>query len=106
MENENQIQRQEHDIIYGVKKVSLWGSDGQGNLLRQLTLGHPIAMRVDEPSSTVTYIGKANVATSNASATWQIFKITVSGTVTSFTWADGDSNYDNVWNDRASLSYS
>lgn len=62
---------------------------------------------VDEASATVTYVGKAKLGTAQASALWQIFKITESGsTITTITWADGNSNFDNVWNDRASLTYS
>lgn len=66
----------------------------------------PQATRIDEASSTVTYIGKADTGTLNAAAEWQIQRITVSGSVTSIEWADGNAAFDNVWNDRASLSYS
>lgn len=62
--------------------------------------------RVDEASATTTYIGKAVVGSSEASSAWQIQRITVSGTVSTFTYADGDENFNNVWNNRASLSYS
>ena len=64
-----------------------------------------IAFRVDPASSTVTYLGKAAPGTATSTAAWQISKVdTTSGTV--ITWADSDDNYDNVWDDRASLSYS
>ena len=62
--------------------------------------------RVDEASATTTYIGKAVVGASEGSAVWQIQRISVSGTVSTFTYADGDQNFNNVWNNRASLSYS
>jgi hypothetical protein len=62
------------------------------------------ATRLDEASATVTYVGKADIGSATASALWQIQKIdTSSGLV--ITWADGDALFDNVWNDRASLSY-
>ena len=64
------------------------------------------AQNIDEASSTVTYIGLAAIGTSGASALWKIKKISISGAVTTITWADGNDNYDNVWNNRASLSYS
>lgn len=64
-----------------------------------------ISLRVDVASSTVTYIGKAAPGASAGASVWQIMKIdTSSGT--SITWADGDDNYDNEWDERANLSYS
>lgn len=65
----------------------------------------PLAKRIDEASATVTYVGYAAIGSSNASAVWQIFKLSVSGAVTSVTWADSNANFDNVWDDRASLTY-
>lgn len=61
---------------------------------------------VDEASSTVTYLGKAVAGTSTASALWQITKITISGTQTSLTQADGDFLFNNIFDNRASLTYS
>lgn len=65
-----------------------------------------VAVRTDSTTTAnTTYIGSAPPGTATSSASWQIFKIdTSSGT--SITWADGDSNYNNVWDNRASLSYS
>lgn len=63
------------------------------------------AVRVDTSVANTLYIGQAVPGTSSASAGWQIKKLdTSSGIVT--TWADGDANFDNVWNNRASLTYS
>lgn len=67
---------------------------------------YAMASIIDEASSTVTYVGKAAAGSSTASAVWQIQKISISGSVTTISWADGDGNFDNVWNNRASLSYS
>lgn len=64
------------------------------------------SVRIDEASSTVTYVGKAAVGSLNADAVWQIQRLTVSGSVTTIEYADGDSNFNNIWNNRASLSYS
>jgi hypothetical protein len=64
------------------------------------------ATQVDEASSTVTYVGKAAVGTATSVASWQISKITITGSVTAITFADGNANFDNEWDDRASLSYS
>ena len=62
---------------------------------------------VDEASDTVTYVGKAVAGSSTSQAVWNISKFTVSGnTITTKTSADGDFNYDNIWDNRASLNYS
>jgi len=61
--------------------------------------------RIDEASSTVTYIGDAAIGSSESSSIWRIKKIdTTSGT--SITFADGNGNFDNQWSGRAGLSYS
>jgi hypothetical protein len=65
-----------------------------------------LSTRIDEASSTVTYVGKAQPGTSAASAAWQIKKITESGTETIIEFANGTDLFDNVWNNRGSLSYS
>lgn len=64
------------------------------------------ATRIDEASATVTYIGKADPGTATSASSWQVSKVSVSGTVTLTQFADGDSSFDNVWDNRASLSYS
>jgi len=65
-----------------------------------------LTIRVDEVDSSNTYLGTASVGSATSSASWQIKKIIESGTLTSILFADGDTSYDNVWDDRASLSYS
>lgn len=61
---------------------------------------------IDDVSSSVAYYGKALPGTTTSSASWQIMKKTVSGTLTTYLYADGNASFDNVWNNRASLSYS
>ena len=61
--------------------------------------------KIDDASSTVTYFGKAVRGSSTSSAVWQIYRISVGGTVTSFEWADGDDSFTKVWDNRASYSY-
>lgn len=65
-----------------------------------------LAQQVDEASATVTYRGWAAPGTATSAASWRIQKISVSGTVTSITWADGNINMDNIFDNRATLSYS
>lgn len=61
----------------------------------------------DADPPTLAYLGKAYPGASTASAVWQVQKLVygTDGDVT-ITWADGNSAFDNVWDDRASLSYS
>ena len=67
------------------------------------------ATRYDQDASTPTYayLGKAQVGSATSAAVWQIQKLTfgIDGDVT-ITWADGNAAFDNVWDNRASLSYS
>lgn len=58
-------------------------------------------------TSNVTYIGKAKIGSATSSTVWQIMKVDETTTdVTVITWADGNDNFDNIWDNRASLSYS
>lgn len=62
------------------------------------------AFREDPATATVTYYGWALPGSAETSAVWRIMKMdTTSGTVT--TWADGNSNFDNVWANRTTLTY-
>lgn len=60
---------------------------------------------LDKASPTVTYVGKAFPGTSTAAALWKIFKLDATSGL-SLKHADGNANFDNVWDNRASLSYS
>ena len=62
--------------------------------------------RIDEASSTVTYFGFALVGSSEASSVWKIKRLLISGSITKLEYADGNTNYDNNWSNRASLTYS
>ena len=68
------------------------------------------AQRLDDTvGGTVLYFAQALAGTLDAAATWQIQRITFTtpGEDDSvIEWADGDIKYDNVWDDRLTLSYS
>lgn len=57
-----------------------------------------------------TYVGmtvKSTPATATSAALWAIKRIVYDGTSRfTQTWADGDLNFDNIWDNRAILSYS
>lgn len=65
-----------------------------------------LSKRVDEASATVTYVGAAAAGASESDAVWQISRLTTSGSVLTVQWADGNTNFDNNWANRASLTYS
>lgn len=65
-----------------------------------------LATIIDESVSGTTYIGVAQVASLQASGVWQIKRIIESSGITTITYADGNAEFDNVWNNRASLTYS
>jgi hypothetical protein len=70
------------------------------------TRSMPMKTVIDEPTSSITYVGEALTGTSVGAASWRIKRISVSGSVSIIEWADGDGLFNNVWNDRVSLSYS
>jgi len=70
----------------------------------QLMASAGLTVRIDE-GATYTYIGDAIPGADEADAIWRIKRLTnASNTIL---WADGDSTFDNVWNDRATtITYS
>lgn len=64
------------------------------------------AIRIDEASANVTYLGYAQSGTADSESSWKIKKIETSGTVTSITYPDGSQNFDYEWDDRATYTYS
>ncbi len=75
------------------------------------TKENPMLLQIDarpvtikQSGTTTKYIGEAAPGTPASSASWRIKKyITTTGEVT---WANGNSEFDKVWNSRASYSYS
>ncbi len=68
----------------------------------------PFALRQDFAGGNAPiYIGESAPGTTTASALWRIQKRTYSNyKLTTIEWADGNSNFDNVYNNRTTLSYS
>ena len=65
-----------------------------------------LIIRVDTVSDVLLYVGKAIPGTATSVALWRIQEITVVGDETVILWADGNTDFDNEWDDRASLAYS
>lgn len=68
------------------------------------------AQRIDDTTaSTIYYFGEAVPGTLDANALWRISRITFitpGEDDVDIEWADGDSDFDNIWDDRLGLSYS
>lgn len=64
------------------------------------------AMRLDVVSDVLHYLGYADPAAATSEAKWQVRRLTltVEGSII-VQWADGNTEFDNVWDNRASLTY-
>ena len=56
-------------------------------------------------TSQPVYIGEAIAGVGEGSPYWRIKKKTTAGDVDKWSWANGSSKMDKVWDDRASYSY-
>lgn len=59
----------------------------------------------DVVSENLQYLGWGQPGSATNAPLWRIQRISKTGTVTSITWADGNQNFDNIWDNRASLNY-
>jgi hypothetical protein len=68
------------------------------------------ALRYDQGAGgypRTSYVGTAKPGAAEGSPVWAIKRLVESsGGDIDLEWADGNSNEDNIWSDRASLSYS
>lgn len=64
-----------------------------------------LASEYDDVGGGVSYLGEAAPGTPTSAASWRIKRITQVSSDISTKWADGDANYDNIWDNRLSLSY-
>lgn len=70
-----------------------------------ISIGNTWKKAIDQASASVTYIGLATPGSALSAATWQIKRITVTGTQTVIEYANSNLNFSSIWNNRASLSY-
>lgn len=86
--------------------VNVGASDNGDGTFGIKTADSALATRIDDTTTAdTTYIGKAPIGSATNAAVWQITKLATSSGLIK-TWADGDASFDNVWDNRASLSYS
>jgi hypothetical protein len=89
------------DEDFGIRLVEPVGYDGV-NLQRLNASNMAVKVTV---SGTTTYLALAAPGTAEATAKWQARKIDTSSGVI-ITWADGNSDFDNVASDLTALTYS
>jgi len=65
----------------------------------------PEALRVDNNGANLSYFGYADLGTADTDPLWRIKRVTVSSNITKVEYADGNRDFDNVWDDRGSLTY-
>lgn len=71
------------------------------------TTSQALAVQIDTSNSGTTYYGFAAPGASGTAAVWQIKReVETGGTQDVFTFADGNANFDNIWNNRGTYSYS
>lgn len=113
-----QIDQHEHNIDAAAKKVLLRGQDatsgnfynigavdnGDGTFGMATSNTPALSVRIDDTADPTIYIGKAPIGSTTASAVWQIAKLdTSSGLIK--TWADASSSFNQIWDNRSSLTY-
>ena len=62
------------------------------------------ALQLDVDAS-VMYVGTAAPGSALSGAVWRIKRITTIGADLAIEWADGDTNFNNVWDNRTGLTY-
>lgn len=69
--------------------------------------GYTIALDYDADNNLI-YLGKAAKGTSKSSAGWSIANLVydVNSNLIDIQWAGGNPRFDNIWDDRVSLTYS
>jgi hypothetical protein len=77
-----------------------WNTEVAGETLYTSTFDYDV-------NGNLIYSGKAAIGSGKDAAAWQIRKlIYVDSVLTDIQYADGDQLFNNIWNNRAALSYS
>ena len=70
-----------------------------------LTQAYGEEVRYDDVSGTTIYIGFAFPGTPTDEPEWRIMRMSYTGDDFNVEFADDDTEYDNIWDNRAALSY-
>lgn len=96
----------EHDATYRTKRVRSFRDAGDGTLVPEISEDTLLSIEIDSGDNLVSYMGLAAPGTPTSAAAWQVLKIDENGGGLQITYADGDTEFDNVFDNRESLSYS
>ena len=90
-------------------------SDNQVEMIAQLdeiltalntdTEDKRLTVRLDQVSDTLFYVGKALIGKVDADANWLIIRYTQTGVILKSEYANGSEAFNQVWNNRATLTY-
>lgn len=69
------------------------------------TANKTLTVRLDEVSDTLFYVGKAVVGSLDSEAKWQVVRYTTTGVVLKAEYSNGAEAFNQIWNNRTSLTY-
>ena len=105
-----EIQNLGFDMEYDVPATVVLTEDDSvtPNVLRRMKADLKLTQAIEyDGNGNPIYTGEAAPGSGKDEAKWRIRKFTYSGSsVTDVQWADGNTDYDNIWDDREELSYS
>lgn len=64
-----------------------------------------LAVRLDEVSDTLFYVGKALVGSLDSESKWQIVRYSTTGVILKAEYTNGLESFNQIWNNRTSLTY-
>jgi hypothetical protein len=70
-----------------------------------MSLTRTLTVRLDEPGGGVTYVGESEPGTPAGTAAWRIKRLTEAGTALTIEFANGNQDFSDAWDQRASLTY-
>jgi hypothetical protein len=73
--------------------------------IRNDTLAKRLTVRLDQVSDTLFYVGKALIGSLDSQDLWQIVRYTQTGSILKSEYANGDETFNQVWNNRTTLTY-
>ena len=115
-DSEQVLLNKSRDDKFDVLAVVLAGYDPINDVLRRVKIDEEGSIFTSERATTRSveysgsnpiYVGETEPGSGKGEAKWKIMKIGYSGDNPSdIQYADGDTKYDNIWDNRGSLNYS
>lgn len=101
------IHQKEHYKIGDLEGKGIFIFDAEGNQITDFggVTSRLVNVLIDSIDLNLKYLGDAALGSGEDAAVWRIRRIDETNLMEQ-TWADGDDNFDNIWDDRESLSYS